>query len=114
FHDKIRQSVGCRAGVQKPCSIGMLKLGQDLPLDSKATQDFLRICASFENFDSNSLFKLPIGALGEINGSHPTSPEFLYNHVGAEPLPNAITLVSPETGSCELCEFFEDGGIVLE
>ena len=58
--------------------------------------------------------KLSIGALGEINRAHTATSEFLYNHVGTEPLSNAITLVFRETGGCELCELFEDAGIVLK
>ena len=92
----------------------MLKFGQDLPLHSKTTQYLLGICASFENFDSSSLAKLSIGALGEINRAHTAASEFLYNHVGTEPLPNTITLVFPETGGCELREFFEDSSVVLK
>ncbi|HVD60566.1 MAG TPA: hypothetical protein VNC11_06805 [Gemmatimonadaceae bacterium] len=92
----------------------MLKLSQDLPLGSKTTQYFLRIRAAFKNFDSNSLSKLSVGAFAEINGSHAAASEFFDNRVRTHSLANSIAFVALEACRCDLCEFFENTGILGE
>src|SRR2546423_6636390 len=90
----------------------MLKLGQDLPFDSKTTQSLLRICASLENFDRDTLLELSVGTFGEINGPHTAAPEFSYYHVRAEPLAGSIAFVASETLRCEVRKLFQDGRIL--
>src|SRR5215510_14146192 len=90
----------------------MLKIGQNLPLDSKTAQDFVSICSSLEDFDRDALFKLSVGALGQVNGSHTSTPKFADNCVCTYSLANSIAFVSSESCRRELCKFFENGGIV--
>src|SRR5437867_9487190 len=90
----------------------MVKIGQDLPLDSKTAQHFIGVCAPFEHFDRYALFKLSVGALGQVNGSHTAAAKFADNCVCTYSLANSIAFVSPESRAGELCKFFENGGIV--
>jgi hypothetical protein len=92
----------------------MLKIGQYLPLDSKTAQHFVSVCAPLEYFDRDALFKLSVGAFGEINGSHAAAPEFFDNRVRTHSLADSIAFVAPEACRCDLCEFFENIGILGE
>jgi hypothetical protein len=55
---------------------------------------------------------LSVGAFGEINGSHAAASEFFDNCVRTHSLANSIAFVAAEAGRCDLCEFFEDTGIL--
>src|SRR5438067_7982464 len=92
----------------------MLQIGWNLPFDLKTAQHFLCICASFENFDGDSLVKLSVSALGEINCAHTTTSELLHNGIGAEPLAHAAAFVFSETCARELCEFLEHATIMRQ
>jgi hypothetical protein len=92
----------------------MVKIGQDLPLDSKTAQHFIGICAPFEHFDRYTLLKLSIGALGKVNGSHAATPEFSDDRIRADAFADAIAFIVPEAPCCEFREFFENTGIVGE
>src|SRR6266481_10025416 len=89
----------------------MLQIGQNLPLDSKTSQYFIGICASFKDLDRDALLKLSIGTLGKINCAHPAAPEFPYDGIGADSFSDPVAFVVPKARRCELCEFFEDRGI---
>jgi hypothetical protein len=92
----------------------MLKIGQNLSLDSKTAQHFISICTSFKYLYRDTLLKLPIGTLGKINCAHPAAPEFFYNGIGADSFSNPVAFVAPKTRPCEICEFFEGRGITRE
>src|SRR5437773_1586601 len=92
----------------------MLKIGQNLPLDSKTAQHFVGIRAPLENFDRDALFKLSVGALRQINGSHTAASEFADNRVSTDALADPIAFVSPQPCRRELCKFFENSGIAGE
>src|SRR5438128_1346983 len=92
----------------------MLKIGQNLPLDSKTTQHFVGVCTPFEHFDRYTLLKLSIGALGKVNGSHTPTPEFSDDRIRADSFADSITIVAPKTRRRELGEFFEGRSIVGE
>jgi hypothetical protein len=92
----------------------MLKIGQNLALDSKTAQHFVGVCAPLQYFDRDALLKLSVGAFGEINGSHATASEFFDNRVRTHSLANSIAFVAPEARRCDLCEFFENTGILGE
>jgi hypothetical protein len=85
----------------------MLKIGQNLPLDSKTAQYFVGVCAPLEYFDRDALLKLSVGALGQINGSHAAASEFFDNCVRAHSLANSMAFIVPEMRSRELREFFK-------
>jgi hypothetical protein len=57
---------------------------------------------------------LSVGAFGEINGSHATASEFFDYCVRTHSLADSIAFVAPETCRCDLCEFFENIGILGE
>src|SRR5947208_3337952 len=90
----------------------MLKIGQNLALDSKTAQDFLGICASFEDFDRDALFKLSVSALGKVNGSHTAASKFVENLVCTDSLSNSIAFVLPEPCCHQLSKFFKKSGIM--
>src|SRR5262245_26878584 len=90
----------------------MLKIGQNLPLDSKTTQHFVCVCAPLEYFDGDALLKLPVGALGQINGSHAAASEFFDNRIRTHSLANSITFVAREARSRKLREFFKGRCVV--
>jgi hypothetical protein len=92
----------------------MLKIGQNLPLNSKTAQHFVGVCAPLEYFDSDPLFKLSVGTLGKIDRSHTAVPQFSDNLVCAQPLPNPVAFVLTEARRRELSEFFERRGVVGE
>src|SRR4029450_1783691 len=92
----------------------MIEPGQDLAFRSETAQHFVGICAALEYFDRDALFKLSVGAFGEINGSHATASEFFDNRVRTHSLAYSIVFVAPEACCCDLCEFFENIGIVGE
>jgi hypothetical protein len=90
----------------------VLKVGQNLPFDSKPAQHLISISTSFKDFDRDALLKMSIGALGKIYRSHATAPKFPDNCVGADSLTDSIAFVVPEAYRCELREFLEGLGIV--
>src|SRR5215472_7711229 len=90
----------------------MLKISQNLALNSETAQDFVSIGASLENFDRHALFKLSVGALGQINTSHAAAAKFADDCVCTYSLANSIAFVSPESRRRELSKLFENGGIV--
>jgi hypothetical protein len=92
----------------------MFELGQNLPLDSKTSQHFISICASFKDLDRDTLLKLSIGTLGKINCAHPAAPEFSYDGIGADSFSDTVAFVVPKARRCKLCEFFEGRGIAGE
>jgi hypothetical protein len=57
---------------------------------------------------------LSVSAFGEINGSHAAASKFFDNRVRTHSLANPIAFVAPETRRCDLCEFFENTGILGE
>src|SRR5215471_13582211 len=89
----------------------MLQIGQNLALDSETAQDLFSIGASLENFDRDALFKLSIGALGQVNGSHAAAAKFADHCVCTYSLANSIAVVSPKSRRRELCKLFENSGI---
>src|SRR5215470_20130369 len=90
----------------------MLKIGQNLALDSKTAQDLVSIGASLENFNRDALFKLSVGALGQVNGSHAAAAKFAADCVCTYSLANSIAFVSAESRRRELCKLFENGSLV--
>jgi hypothetical protein len=85
-----------------------------LPLDPKTVQHFISICAPLEYFDRDSLFKLSIGAFGQINSSHTATPEFSDNHVRADSFSDSMGFVAPQTLRCKLGKVLEVCRIVCE
>jgi hypothetical protein len=92
----------------------MIELGQDLAFRSETAQHFVGVRAPLEYFDRDALFKLSVGAFGEINCSHATASEFFDNRVRTHSLANSIPFVAPKACRCDLCEFFENTGILGE
>ena len=92
----------------------MVKISQDLSLDSKTTQHFIGVCTPFKYFDRYALLKLSIGALGDVNSSHTPTPKLFDDHIRADSLTDAIAFVMPKAPRCEFRKFFENGRIVGE
>src|SRR5215468_1177282 len=90
----------------------MFQIGQNLALNSETAQDFVSIGASLENFDRDALFKLSVGALGQVDGSHAAAAKFADDCVCTYSLANSIAFVSPESRRRKLSELFENGCIV--
>src|SRR5215468_12669304 len=92
----------------------MLKIGQNLPLIAKTAQHFVSVCASFKYFNCDTFLKLSIGALGEIDRSHTSTPERFDDGVGSDSFPYPVAFVLSKTCGCELREFFKGTGVVGE
>src|SRR5215472_11133910 len=92
----------------------MLKISQNLALNSETAQDFVSIGASLENFDRDALVKLSVGALGQVNGPHATAAKFADDCVCTYSLANSIAFVSPESRRRKFSKLFENGGIVSQ
>src|SRR6266568_8662691 len=90
----------------------MLKIGQDLPLDSKTTQHFIGVCTPLEHFDRYALLELSIGALGKVNCAHPAAPQFSYDRIRADSFADSIAFVARKTRRRKLCKFFENTRVV--
>jgi hypothetical protein len=90
----------------------MLKIGQNLPLDSKTAQHFVGIRASLKYFDRYALFKLSVRAFGEVNGSHTAASKFAYNCVCTYSISNSMALLLPEPYCGQPGEFFENTGVL--
>src|SRR5262245_9265464 len=92
----------------------MLQIGQNLALDLETAQHLVSIGGSLENFDRDALFKLSVGALGQVNGSHAAAAKFADDCVGTYSLANSIAFVSHESRRSELCKLFENGSVVCQ
>jgi hypothetical protein len=90
----------------------MVQIGKDLPLHSEPAQHFVRVCATFEHFDCDTLLKFPVGTFGEIHGAHTAASEFLDNYICPEPLSDAAVFVLCQTSCSKLCELLKHGGIL--
>src|SRR6266700_5088323 len=112
LHHEVRQPVIRCTRVQKPRDVRVLKLSQDLSLDSKTTQHFIGVCTPFKYFDRYALLKLSIGSLGEVNSSHTPTPKLFDDHIRADSFTDAIASVMPTAPRCEFRQFFANGRIV--
>jgi hypothetical protein len=84
FHDEIRETFIGRPAVEKPRDERMIEIGEDLPLVSKAPENRVGVHAAFDELDGRLGSEDPVGALGQINGSHPAAADFLRDPVSAD------------------------------
>ena len=85
FHHQIRIAAAGDPTIQKPCNVGMLEAGQNLPLLAKAFAEGRGRQWQVDQLDGYFLLEFTVGSMGEINGAHAATPKQSIQFIGTNP-----------------------------
>src|SRR5262245_32464436 len=71
LHHEVRTPVGRDPAVEESRDAGMLQPGENLPLGEEPPEDL----AARHDLDGNALLELPVGALAEVDDTHPAAAD---------------------------------------
>src|ERR1035438_7519235 len=83
LHYKVR-GVLFGAAIDQPCDVGVVEIGQDLPLGAESRECESGTHTPADHLDRNLLFILSIGAHRAIDGSHSAFRDLFQDLIGAD------------------------------
>src|SRR5579863_8727778 len=90
LHHKIRHAFFSGSAIEQPSDIGMIKVGQNLPLFLEATKDKTGSFAGVYQLDRDLFFKLIVSPDGAVNFTHTPAAQVLNDSVLGNPLANHL------------------------
>ncbi len=99
-HREVGEVVGSAAAVEQPGDVGMVQRGQDLALRPEARENMVRIHASLDQFDRDSLVEPAVRPLGQVDGAHSTPAQLADQAVRTDP-PSDDRLLAFRTRECD-------------
>jgi hypothetical protein len=114
-HDEVGRALLGRATIQELGDVGVVQVGQDLPLGAKAAENGLRIHAALDQLDRHLLLVLIIGAHRQIDGSHAAAADLACHLVRADvPSHQRHRLIFVEPIASNLrCGPLQEAGLLL-
>src|SRR6266849_1756173 len=83
LHHEVGKTVFGGAAVEKPCDVGVVQGGQNLPLILESAKNALAVHPPLDELDGDSLAVLLVGAVGFVHGPHPAVANLANKLVGA-------------------------------
>ncbi len=90
LHDEVGVARRGAPAVEQPGDVRMLQTGEDLALLFKATPHLAAVTAAADDLDRRLLAELAVGALGEVDGAHPSAPQLAHDSERSDALAGGV------------------------